>query len=894
MSVHEYAIHGYVSELLEIFGARSDDLPADKYVDILKANMIPYVTTAVSMHHSKKCIAETTKTPHEFLKKYDELKMKNIRDVDVVTHFFSKLLEDEQAKNFLEANALQRAAQSGISLGATTGALGQLQVAAARSAAGVSSMNQQELAELRSKLLKSTTSDYLPSDVMAKIMQSKQKRDNVNIPFQPDWLFDRPFLTLDFVVGDSPEMQQVAVELGVLPLPLQEHSVIEDLLYCLQGVDGKYIIAQKLTERYGTRNFAIDNSLDTALKELVVRILPLAANYSTVARFIEEKDAFEHGLVNQALAAAMRSLIKEYYILIAQLEHLFRLGQLSLQKIWFYIQPTMSLMEILASVANSINKGNCAGAAVLSLLHERTTALTGDSKAQDVCLYLTQSACVPYLEILEKWIYKGIIGDPYHEFMIVENETLQKELEEYDDANWEQHYTVYRERTPLFLEGVSQKILNTGKYLNVVRLCDVDIRSPGAKEVVYTVKERHYVDQIEMAHTYASKLLLDLLIDKVDLLPRLRSMKHYFLLDQGDFIVQFMDMAEEEMKKHMEEIMPQRLESLLELALRTSTAANDPYKDDLRVELLPYDLITQLFKILTIETAFEKDFRIDPTDLHLSGLEAFSFNYIVKWPLSLVLNKKTMFRYQMLFRHLFYTKHVERQVCNVWLSNKSAKRCSLHSVRWYAPAFALRQRMLHFVQHFQYYMMFEVVNSYWHEFEARMQDVSNVDDVLRLHTGFLNNCLKDCMLTNPDLLRIVHKLMMVCVTFSNFMQRVYKASSIEQEASPLTMASTLQALPVRRDAERHAAAVKGVVASHVEMEGSDDYESTIATFDGNFSKLLVSLLSSITELSLSNSSDHKLMNLVYRLDFNSFYSSRIEAAVIERSSSRVSGSPTGS
>jgi len=28
--------------------------------------------------------------------------------------------------------------------------------------------------------------------------------------------------------------------------------------------------------------------------------------------------------------------------------------------------------------------------------------------------------------------------------------------------------------------------------------------------------------------------------------------KHYFLLDQGDFIVQFMDMAEHEMKKPME------------------------------------------------------------------------------------------------------------------------------------------------------------------------------------------------------------------------------------------------------------------------------------------------------------------------------------------------------
>jgi hypothetical protein len=53
---------------------------------------------------------------------------------------------------------------------------------------------------------------------------------------------------------------------------------------------------------------------------------------------------------------------------------------------------------------------------------------------------------------------------------------------------------------------------------------------------------------------------------------------------------------------------------------------------------------------------------------------------------------------------------------------------------------------------------------------AGFYQVSNVDDVLVYHTDFLNSCLKDCMLTTPDLLKIVHKLMMVCVTFSNFVQ----------------------------------------------------------------------------------------------------------------------------
>lgn len=55
--------------------------------------------------------------------------------------------------------------------------------------------------------------------------------------------------------------------------------------------------------------------------------------------------------------------------------------------------------------------------------------------------------------------------------------------------------------------------------------------------------------KIEKAYSYASKTLLDLLMDDRALMDRLRSIKHYFLMDLGDFFVQFMDLAEDEMKK---------------------------------------------------------------------------------------------------------------------------------------------------------------------------------------------------------------------------------------------------------------------------------------------------------------------------------------------------------
>lgn len=69
--------------------------------------------------------------------------------------------------------------------------------------------------------------------------------------------------------------------------------------------------------------------------------------------------------------------------------------------------------------------------------------------------------------------------------------------------------------------------------------------------------------------------------------PLCRSIKRYFLMDQGDFFVHFMDLTEEELKKPVDDITPTRLEALLELALRMSTANTDPFKDDLKVRRGP-------------------------------------------------------------------------------------------------------------------------------------------------------------------------------------------------------------------------------------------------------------------------------------------------------------------
>lgn len=74
--------------------------------------------------------------------------------------------------------------------------------------------------------------------------------------------------------------------------------------------------------------------------------------------------------------------------------------------------------------------------------------------------------------------------------------------------------------------------LFSGKYLNVVRECGRDVTCPVAKEVIYTLKERAYVEQIEKAYNYASKVLLDFLMEEKELVAHLRFDLFYLMHDK--------------------------------------------------------------------------------------------------------------------------------------------------------------------------------------------------------------------------------------------------------------------------------------------------------------------------------------------------------------------------
>lgn len=257
----------------------------------------------------------------------------------------------------------------------------------------------------------------------------------------------------------------------------------------------------------------------------------------------------------------------------------------------------------------------------------------------------------------------------------------------------------------------------------------------------------------------------------------LASVKRYLLMQQGDFIEQFMDVAEEELSKNVDLAMPSKLENLLGLVLRITSAKDNKYIDELRVQIYDCDLQTQMAAILNVGGSMAVDEADQSTTrtLDITGFEGFSFDYEVRWPLSLVINDFSLTFYKTVFRLLFYFKHVQRQLGRMWIHNKNVKRFEngrMSDVQ--RSTFSLSHRMIHAVQNIEYFVMLEVVEPLWQQFLDRMAEAmrsGSVDQVIDAHQKFTSALVDHTMLGQPDLLSMLIKICRLCLNFSHEVMR---------------------------------------------------------------------------------------------------------------------------
>lgn len=288
---------------------------------------------------------------------------------------------------------------------------------------------------------------------------------------------------------------------------------------------------------------------------------------------------------------------------------------------------------------------------------------------------------------------------------------------------------------------------------------------------------------IEDTYTHANRTLLQLLLKDQQLIPRLRSLKRYFFLSQSSFLTHFLDLSHTELRKSAKSASIVKLQSLLDLALNTDSHGEDMmFREDVKVTMAGSGLYEWLLKVVSVngviggddaepgvDGAVHEEAKKEKDDKKpMLAIDALAFDYNVKFPLSLVISRKTILRYQLLFRFLLHLKHVEQSLSAMWIEQKTTpwrRPVPNHPEfdKWRLRVFLLRARMLSFVQQILAFATFEVLEPNWRALEVKLAKVTTVDQLLRDHVDFLDTCLKECMLTSSKLLRVRrYKILVLC------------------------------------------------------------------------------------------------------------------------------------
>ncbi|KAI9824115.1 MAG: hypothetical protein M1832_002185 [Thelocarpon impressellum] len=644
--------------------------------------------------------------------------------------------------------------------------------------------------------------------------------------------------------------------LSQLPLEYQENAILEDLLYVFMGCEGQYI---RFVDSYDPSSekdrltgpaFRILPGLDPSLRDLTTTMLKMATHYAAVDAFVDVQSREEFGAVNHALCAAIRRLLKDYMVLIAQLETQFLTNPgLTLHVLHLHTLPTGHMLSQLYSLAyellrknsmleedledsveemddvdniiEALNQGGdlgllpgkkiCKGGSVLGLLSRRLASMSGDPAARTLLTTLLREASRPYMSMLNEWLHHGGIRDPHAEFLVKEQKSIRRERleEDYTDEYWEKRYTIRTHDVPPQLEGVKDKVLLAGKYLNVVRECGgVDV-SNEVRDVPKTFDDARFLDNVNAAYAHANSSLLNLLLTTHALPARLRSLKHYFFLDRSDWFSYFLELGTSELKKQARHVNVNKLQSLLDLVLRQpgSVAGEDPFKEDVKVQMNEVSLTKWLMRVVNVSGIDQESWPAGGVDTYqtpatvpaaaqpmamegdknIAGFDALELDYSVPFPLSLVISRKTVLRYQLLFRHLLSLRHLETLLVGSWLEHgkvaswrhKGDRSTDPQLEMWKRRAWTLRARMLVFVQQLLYFSTAEVMEPNWQRLMANLegddgkpadgstkQVTRTVDELMQDHVDFLDTCLKECMLTNSKLLRLHSKIMTTCTMFA--------------------------------------------------------------------------------------------------------------------------------
>ncbi|KAA1086261.1 Microtubule-nucleating Tub4p (gamma-tubulin) complex component [Puccinia graminis f. sp. tritici] len=684
------------------------------------------------------------------------------------------------------------------------------------------------------------------------------------------------------------------------PAHLPEHLLLRDMIYLLQGIDGRYIYFKSSNSEdesweeggIGFKEPTHHQLITLPQRDLILKLTELGWLYKKIERAIDQPEA-NIGTVQQAFAFALKEELGTYYRAIAIIQsHLSSdpSTTLSSKALLLHLTPTVLRLRMSAALI-SATKG-IRGGQMISVLHSYTDH--GDPVVHLFTSNLLEKVSVPWFKTLVSWMWDGELVDPIEEFFIIlnpafdrktnNNNHLHNNLDQLDHLHqlpgdgsnvWQKKFSFRKEMIPSFIsEGFARKIFSTGKSLNFIRHSCGDYEWHQTRSNIYQASSKaslHYKDitglqqTIDSTYSIATRQLFNIFFVKLKLLDHFKAVKDYLLLGRGDFISLLIETLGPSLNKPANTLYRHNLTATLESAIRATS--------DERLLLNRLDV---------------RMLEFSPAE---SGWDVFMLEYKTEKPLDVVLSASAMEKYMRMFRLLWKMKRLEYSLDRAWKVvilgvNRALKH--LHCLRGdFHKARLVISEMIHFIRQLQSYCHLEVIDCGWQEFEKKLTtEGGDLDSLIEGHAAYLDRLVSKGLLLSTRVgkentcLLLAEACFKVILEFKDSIDNLYAYGLSKSARLATDQQGTKSKRPKYEDSEEEGGGYdsdeeRRAGEGDEEEQSSADRSSEIqlesiriqlSNHSKRFTELVLDLISS-----LSTQQDSDMKFLAVRLNFSLFY-----------------------
>ena len=382
----------------------------------------------------------------------------------------------------------------------------------------------------------------------------------------------------------------------------------------------------------------------------------------------------------------------------------------------------------------------------------------------------------PYLRYLALYLTEGRVFDPHGEFFI----QVAKDVNVGSNSFWSEGHRMRYDHgkecvaAPSFLLAVAERILLSGKALNL-------LNKEGIRErqgLLIPLLEGHSlkcsnsfadVENKENVPKSARKIAIEefranFRKPKETLkLPQMDSSKHNLLR------ALFREEVNFEFRKVSNHVEGETDSCFCPPQEHLDSCVTFPIKDycqTVEEELLQSinlaDHLSTFMKHLKSSSMLQS---FDGGGMGEGEDNVYSINYKVTWPLSLLVTKEALSKYELFFRRLFEFKGLERQLAHSWQEQQLLRQQRLDATETSLRECLLGKEMLHFVNNYLTFMTFETLDSKWEVLQTKVRSARAIQEAIREHENFIDSVICSCHLLDSAPSALIDEIGCTCLSY---------------------------------------------------------------------------------------------------------------------------------